>query len=78
MPTRNSLGWHADVALDHAVLDFDGAAHGVDDAAELDERAVAGALDDAALVNGDGRIDEVAAQSPQPRERALLVGAGEA
>ena len=28
---------HAGVALDHGVLHLDGAAHGVDDAAELDE-----------------------------------------
>ena len=27
----------AGIALDHAVLHFDGAAHGVDDAAKLDE-----------------------------------------
>ena len=53
------------------------AAHGVDDAAELDERAVAGALDDAAVMHGDGRVDEVAAQRPKPRERALLVRARE-
>jgi hypothetical protein len=35
------------VALDHAVLHFDGAAHRVDHAAELDEDAVPNALDDA-------------------------------
>ncbi len=29
---------HAGVALDHGVLDLDGAAHRVDDAAELDEK----------------------------------------
>ena len=38
---------HAGIALDHGVLNFDGAAHGIDDAAELDDRPVAGALDDA-------------------------------
>ena len=32
------------VALDHAVLHFDGAAHGVDHAAELDDAPVAGAF----------------------------------
>ena len=32
------VGRHAGIALDHAVLHFDGAAHGVDDAAELDDR----------------------------------------
>ena len=68
---------HAGVALDHAVLHFDRAAHGVDDAAELDDRAVAGALDDAAVMHGDGRVDQVAAQRPQAREDSILVGAGE-
>ena len=68
---------HAGVALDHGVLHFDRAAHGVDDAAELDERAVAGALDHAPVMHGDGRIDQVAAQRPQPRQGAILVGAGE-
>jgi hypothetical protein len=48
--------WHAGVALDHGVLNFDRATHGIDDAAEFDDRADAGALDYAALVNGDGRI----------------------
>ena len=65
------------VALDHAVLDFDRAAHRVDDAAELDDAAVAGALDDAPVMHGDGWIDEVAAKRPQPRQRAILVRAGE-
>ena len=46
---------HAGVALDHAVLHFDRAAHGVDHAAELDDSAVAGALDDAPVMRGDGR-----------------------
>ena len=29
------------------------------------------------VMHGDGRVDEVAAQRPEPRERALLVRAGE-
>ena len=37
------------------------------------KRAIAGALDDASTMHGDSRVDEVAAQCPQPRERALLV-----
>ena len=68
---------HAGVALDHRVLDFDCAAHGVHDAAEFDQRPVAGPLDHAPVVDGDGRIDQVAAQRPEPGERAILVGAGE-
>ncbi len=39
--------------------------------------AVAGALDDAPMMRGDRRIDQIAAQRPQPRQRSLLVGAGE-
>ena len=72
-----TLGRQAGVAFDHAVLHFDGAAHGIDDAAKLDEDAVAGALDHAAMMHGDGRIDQVAAQRPEPRQSAILVGAGE-
>ena len=71
------LGRHAGVALDHGGLDFDRAAHRVDQAAELDDRAVAGALDDAAVVHGNDRVDQVAAKRPEPRQRAVLVGAGE-
>src|SRR6185437_14810832 len=72
------LGRHAGVALDEAGLHFDGAAHGVDHAAELYDRAVAGALDDPAAMRGDRRLEEIAAQTPDARQRALLVGAGEA
>ena len=71
------LGRQAHVALGHAELDFDCAAHGVDHAAELDEDPVAGALDDAAAVHGDRRIDEVAPKRPQSGERAFLVSLGE-
>ena len=80
MPTRNSIAAfrrQAGVALDHSVLDLDGAAHRVDHAAEFDDRAVAGALDDAAMMESDGWVNEVATQRAQPRERALLVGTGE-
>ena len=39
-------------------------------------RAVAGALDDTAVMSGDGWIDEVAAEPPQARKGPILVGAG--
>ena len=58
-------------------LHFDRAMHGVDHAAELDEAAVAGPLDDAPVMRGDGGIDQIAAQAPQPRQGAILVRAGE-
>ena len=36
--------------------------------------AVAGALDDAAVMHGDRRVDQIAAQRPEPRQNAILVG----
>jgi hypothetical protein len=47
-------------------------------AAELDDRAVSGALDDAAVMCGDGGIDEIAAEPPGARAfgpRQLLLAA---
>lgn len=67
-----SFGRQAGVALDHAVLHFDRAAHRIHHAAELDDRAVAGAFDQAPVMHSDRRIDEVASERPQPRERAIL------
>jgi hypothetical protein len=51
------------VALDHAILHFDRAANGIDDASELYEDAVTRPLDDAAVMHGDGgdRSDRFAA-----------------
>ena len=71
-----ALGRKASIALYHAVLHLDGAAHSVDHAAEFDETAVTGALDHAAMMHGDGRIDQIAPEHPQPCQRAVLVGAG--
>ena len=65
------LGRHAGVTLDHAGLHLEGATHGVDHAPELDDRAVAGALDNAAVMGGYRRVDEIAAEAPQPREKVL-------
>jgi hypothetical protein len=48
---RRSVGGPR-VALDHAVLHLDGAAHRIHHAAELHECSVAGALNDAAAVHG--------------------------
>ena len=61
------VGRDPSVAFDHRSLDFNGEVHGVDDTAELDDAAVAGALDDATMMHGDGRIDQVASERPQPR-----------
>jgi hypothetical protein len=71
------FGRQTRVALDHAVLHLDGATHGVDDAAELDQAAVAGAFDDAAVMRGDGGVDEIATEAPQAHQGAILVSRGE-
>jgi hypothetical protein len=46
-----ALGRHASIALDHALLHFDGAAHCVHNATELDNSPIAGALDYATMVH---------------------------
>ena len=71
------LGRHTSVALDHSGLHFDRAAHRVNDAAELDDAAVAGALDHPAAIGLDRGIDQIAAQRPEPRQRAILIRPGE-
>ena len=73
---RNSMrlsGATPALQLDHGVLHFECAAHRVDDAAELDDAAVAGALDDAAMVDRDGRVNQVAAQRAQSRQGSIFV-----
>jgi hypothetical protein len=52
------------VAFNHAVLHFNGAAHGVDDTAKLNEDAVACPLNDAAVMQSDGRVEKIAPKSP--------------
>ena len=68
-----ALRGQAGIALDHCSLDLDSAPHRVDDASELDERAITGTLHHTSSVYCDRRIDEVAAQRPQPREGALFL-----
>ena len=71
------VGRDARVALDHGVLHFERAAHGVDDAAELDDAAVAGALDDAAMMHGNRGINQIAAQRAHSRQSSIFVSASE-
>jgi hypothetical protein len=65
------------IALDEAVLDLDGAAHGVYDAAKLDDRAVAGSLDDAPVMGGDSGVHEIGAETPEARKSSVLVRASQ-
>ena len=67
---------HAGVALDHRVLQLDRASDRIDDAAEFNDAPVTGALDDAAVMDGDRGVDQIAAKSPEPREDAVFVRAG--
>ena len=71
-----ALGRQAGVALDHAVLHLDGAAHGIHDTPKLNEDPIARPLDDPAVMQSDGWFEEIATESAQPRKRPLLVGAG--
>jgi hypothetical protein len=52
-----------------------GTTHGIEDATEFDNAPVARPFDDAAVMGGDCRIDQVAAQGPEPSENAILVRA---
>ena len=67
------VGRDLGVALDHRPLDFNGAAHCVDDTAEFDDAAVAGALDDAAVMHRYGRVDQVAAKGPKASEDSIFI-----
>jgi hypothetical protein len=71
------LRWYASIALDHAVLDLNSAADRIDNASELDENAVSGPLEDPAVMQSDGRVDEIAAEGAQSGKRPLLVDSGE-
>ena len=66
----------AGVALDETVLHLDPATHGVDDASELDQHAVAGAFHHPAIVNGNGGVDQITAERSEPGQNAVLVRAG--
>src|SRR6266481_4815429 len=72
-----TFGRQTCVALDHAGLHLYRTADRIDDAAELDDAAVAGALEDPTVMRGDGGVDEITTESPQARQGAVLVRPGE-
>ncbi len=59
--------------LGNRFLGFHGGSHGVHDALELRQHAVAHQLDNPPVVFSDLGIDEVRAQGFEGRDRALLV-----
>jgi hypothetical protein len=62
------------VAQAHFALQFDCAAHRIDNACKLDQQTVASGFDDAAMVLSDLRIDQLPSQHLQAFKRAFLVG----
>ncbi|MGB8039115.1 MAG: hypothetical protein WCF39_13675 [Pseudolabrys sp.] len=71
------VGWHIGVALGHATLNIDGAAHGIDNADKFHQNPVACRLDDAAAMLRDLRVDELLAVNFEGVKRALIVGTHE-
>ena len=69
--------WDACVPLNHSILYFDSAAYGVNRTTELDYRAVTRTLNDASVMNGYCRVDDIAAEPSEACECPVLVGAGE-
>jgi hypothetical protein len=63
------------IAQCHLALQFDRAAHCIDNAGKLDQEPVAGGLDDAAAMIGDLGVRYFASHRRQRRVRALLVRA---
>ena len=61
------------IALDRRPLHGERAGDGLDHARELDQEAVAGRLDETAMMLCDLGIDQFAAMRFEPRERAFLV-----
>jgi len=57
-------------------LHFDSTAHSVDAASELDKHSVSRPLEDTAVMQRDGGIDQIAEESVRPRKRPLLIGTG--
>ena len=66
---------HVGVAAGHAALDFGGAGDSVHHAREFHQHAVAGQLDDAALVLGDLAVDQFLAMRLERGKRGGLVDA---
>ena len=66
------------IVLGHSALDHGSTLDGVDDAGELDQRAIAHELDDAAMEFLDRGVDQFAAAALQSLQRADLIFAHEA
>ena len=63
----------SDILLGHAALNFDGAAYGVYDTAELDKSAVPCILDDTSVMISDFGVEKSSSESFQPGQCAFFV-----
>ena len=70
-----ALFGHVLFTADHRALDLNSASHGIDNARELGQQAVAGVLHNPAAVLPDLRINQLAEMCLQAFVRTLLVGA---
>jgi hypothetical protein len=73
--TVEMLSRHVGVAADHSSLNFDRATRRVEHTTELRDDPACCALDDPPAMRGDRRIDQIAAQPPQP-SRLYLATSG--
>ena len=64
---------HVGITLRHSALRLDRAAGGINGTAEFDQYSIAGALDDAAVVLDDRRLQELPPVSVEPSEGPFLV-----
>ena len=69
--------WHRRILVGHAALDLNCTAYRIHGACKLDQHAVAGCLDDAATMLGDGGVNEDFSDRLEPGQCAFLVRAHE-
>ena len=67
------VGGHARISNGQPALDLNGRSYRLDNAPVLDHLSVADAFDEPADMDGDRRVDKVAAQRPKASERPLLI-----
>ena len=71
------IGRQTGIALGHATLHVDRAAHRIDYTGEFQQQAIAGSLDDPAAVFGDLRVNKLPPVGLQTRQRGAVVAAHE-
>ena len=78
VPRQAALLREIQIAVGHRALNFARTTHRIDDAGEFCQHAVAGGLDDAAVMLADLRIHQLDEVRLQAFVRAFLIGAHQA